>query len=220
MRTGNRGSARDVRLIPHIFDCQVAAAVAAKGSSPSRVLDRVCRRLASVSLSSNAIVVSLLTLSGWQRCGVTVVPKHATDLLVSSVVISNSWVLRTPHSRVTPWPRNASGRTVISLSGTYLALLVNLISTLGNTSTTFFTMITLSNGAVIRWQPFGASRLLGATALAWRKLISVTGAELNMCECCFPFPGGLAGVLRLSRSLRLVARGGYVVCFFMPTVYG
>ena len=44
------------------------------------------------------------------------------------------------------------------------------------------------NGAVIRWQPFGVSYLLGATALSCRNPISVTGAELNMCDVLFPFP--------------------------------
>ena len=97
-------------------------------------------------------------------------------------------VQNTTLARVTLWRWNASGRTVISLSGTFLALLVSLIFSLVNTSITFFTMIALSNGAVIRWQPFGVSYLPGAT-----HPISVTGAT-----CCFPFLGGLAGVLRLS----------------------
>ena len=57
-------------------------------------------------------------------------PKHCV-LVVSSGVISNSWVFRTPHSHVTLWWWNASGRTVIF--------------TLVNTSITFFTMIALSN---------------------------------------------------------------------------
>ena len=67
-------------------------------------------------------------------------------------------------------------------------VLVSLIFTLVNTSITFFTMIALSNGAVIRWQPFGVSYLLGATALSWRNPISVTGVELNMCDVLFTFP--------------------------------
>ena len=72
----------------------------------------------SFRLSSNAIVVSLWTLGVVaRRCGVTVVPKHATVLGASSGAISTSWVFRTPRSHVT-CPRNASGRTVISLLGT------------------------------------------------------------------------------------------------------
>ena len=52
---------------------------------------------------------------------------------------------------------------------------MSLIFAQVNTSITFFTMIALSNEAVIRWQPFGVSFLLG-----------VTGAELNMCDVLFP----------------------------------
>ena len=55
-------------------------------------------------------------------------------------------------SRVAHWLRNASGRTVTSLLGTYLALLVNLTSSLEEPLITCFTMIARSTGAVIRWQ--------------------------------------------------------------------
>ena len=65
LRTGT-WALQDVRLF-HIFDSQVAAAVAAKGRSSSRVLTRVCRHRAADSLSSNAIVISLWALSGWQH---------------------------------------------------------------------------------------------------------------------------------------------------------
>ena len=46
---------------------QVSAAEAEKERSCSRVLNRLCRRLVANSLSSNAIVVSLWTLSGVQH---------------------------------------------------------------------------------------------------------------------------------------------------------
>ena len=83
-----------------------------------------------------------------QQCGVMVVPKHRSRGVLRRHL--KFMVFRTPHSRVTPWRWNASGRVVISLSGTYFALLVSLISTLEKMSITFFTMIALSNGAVIR----------------------------------------------------------------------
>ena len=103
-------------------------------------------------------------------------PKHGT------VARSNAWVSRTPRSRVAHWPRNASGRTVMSLVGTDVALLMNLISSFKNTSITSVTMIARSNRAVLHWQPFGASDLPGVPVLIWRQLISVTGAEINMCD--------------------------------------
>ena len=90
-----------------------------------------------------------------------------------------------------------------------------------NTSITFFTMIALSHGAVIRCQ-FGASYLRGATAVTWRKLISVTGAELKMCDVLFSFPWRSCwGFCGFHAPLRSVARGGFVVVgFFVLTEYG
>ena len=66
------------------------------------------------------------------RCGVTIVPTTRNHSRVSLGVISNSWVFRTPRSRRTHWPRNASGRSVTSLLTMYLALLVKLDLFLGD----------------------------------------------------------------------------------------
>ena len=157
LRADDRGSDVQLRTGP-VLDgsqgfckaCGFSTFLTAKwlGLSPSccRFIVKQCHR--SFPLDSFRVAA--------QRCGVTVVPKHATVLVVSSGVMSYSSVFTTPHSRVTPWLQN-------------LAVVVNLISTLGNTPITFFTMIALPIGVVIRWQPFGASYLPGATALTWRK---------------------------------------------------
>ena len=94
--------------------------------------------------------------------------------------------------------------------------------TLVNTSITFSTMIALSDGAVIHWQPFGASYLPGATVSTWRMLFSVTGAELQMCDVLFPFPWRSC---RGSAVFTPSSVGGtcWVRCtlfFFVPTAYG
>ena len=50
----------------HIFDSQVAAAIAAKGRSSSRSLNRVSRRICAICCTSSCFVVSLRTISSWQ----------------------------------------------------------------------------------------------------------------------------------------------------------
>ena len=57
---------------------------------------------------------------------------------------------------------------------------------LGETSITSLTMTAHPSRAVIRWQPFGASYFPGVTARIWRKLSSVTGSEINMCDVLSP----------------------------------
>ena len=89
-------------------------------------------------------------------------PKHATVLVVSSGVISNSWVFRTPRSHVTLWWWNASGHTVISLPGTYLALLVELDLYLGEYINHLF-----HDGCPLQW---GCDTLAAVRrfSLSWR----------------------------------------------------
>ena len=51
----------------HIFDSRVVSCVVAKGRSSSRLLNRLCRRLAAFSLASNTYVLTLWTVSAWNH---------------------------------------------------------------------------------------------------------------------------------------------------------
>ena len=51
----------------HIFDSRVVACIAAKGRSSSKLLNRLCRRYAALALASDCYVLTLWTISSWNR---------------------------------------------------------------------------------------------------------------------------------------------------------
>ena len=60
----NSDTLHDVRFF-HIFDSKVAAAVAAKGRSSAKVLNRPLRRFAAFAVAANIYVLTLWTISAW-----------------------------------------------------------------------------------------------------------------------------------------------------------
>ena len=96
-----------------IFGSQFAAAAGANRRPSSRVFIRVSRRLAAISLSSNAIVLSFWTISGRWHSDAASRLRQSTQPCSWCHSASSQINGCSERSRVTHLPRNASGRTVL-----------------------------------------------------------------------------------------------------------